>query len=268
MLRLTIDRIGDLARPDEIFVYHRPRAARRRARRGARASAGSQRDRRARGIATRRRASVSPPWWPSACTAARPCWCCPPTTWSSRWIAFPRTGAGRLAVRGVRGRTHDALLTFGIVPTRPETGYGYVRPGAELWHEGGTRRVRGGGVSREADGRSGARAGRGRLPVEQRHVRVATDTPPRRDSAAPARRRQAVLARIAAALGTRPTRRGVEWEYRGAPSVSIDYGLMEKARQRGGDARRFHVERCGQLGIRSRREAADTDGNVRSASTS
>ncbi len=32
-------------------------------------------------------------------------------------------------------RTHDRLVTVGIVPTRPETGYGYIVPGAPLGGE-------------------------------------------------------------------------------------------------------------------------------------
>jgi mannose-1-phosphate guanylyltransferase len=35
---------------------------------------------------------------------------------------------------------HDVLVTVGIVPSRPETGYGYIEPGDEL--EGDARRVR------------------------------------------------------------------------------------------------------------------------------
>lgn len=39
----------------------------------------------------------------------------------------------------VAARTHDALLTVGIVPTRAETGYGYILPGERI--AGGLRRV-------------------------------------------------------------------------------------------------------------------------------
>ncbi len=35
----------------------------------------------------------------------------------------------------------DYLVTFGIVPTRPETGYGYIQPGAELEPGGGATTV-------------------------------------------------------------------------------------------------------------------------------
>ncbi|HEU5171023.1 MAG TPA: sugar phosphate nucleotidyltransferase [Gemmatimonadales bacterium] len=42
--------------------------------------------------------------------------------------AFRRTG--EIALRAAR--THDRLVTVGMVPSRPETGYGYIVPGAEL----------------------------------------------------------------------------------------------------------------------------------------
>jgi mannose-1-phosphate guanylyltransferase len=43
-------------------------------------------------------------------------------------------GAFRAMLRGVADHAHtlDRLFTIGAVPTRPETGYGYIRPGARL----------------------------------------------------------------------------------------------------------------------------------------
>ena len=42
--------------------------------------------------------------------------------------AFRRTADAALAT----ARTHDRLVTVGVVPSRPETGYGYIVPGAPL----------------------------------------------------------------------------------------------------------------------------------------
>jgi mannose-1-phosphate guanylyltransferase len=50
--------------------------------------------------------------------------------------AFRETAARALDV----ARRHDVLVTVGMVPTRPETGYGYIEPGDPL--EGLARRVR------------------------------------------------------------------------------------------------------------------------------
>lgn len=49
--------------------------------------------------------------------------------------AFRQTAVAALAA----ARTHDRLVTVGMVPSRPETGYGYIVPGAPL--EEGVRNV-------------------------------------------------------------------------------------------------------------------------------
>jgi len=49
--------------------------------------------------------------------------------------AFRRTASEALE----SARRHDRLVTVGMVPSRPETGYGYIVPGPEL--DGTTRRV-------------------------------------------------------------------------------------------------------------------------------
>ncbi len=50
--------------------------------------------------------------------------------------AFRATAAQALDI----ARRHDVLVTVGMVPTRPETGYGYIEPGEPL--EGPARQVR------------------------------------------------------------------------------------------------------------------------------
>ena len=49
--------------------------------------------------------------------------------------AFRRTADVALTI----ARAHDRLVTVGVVPSRPETGYGYIVPGAPL--DGGARTV-------------------------------------------------------------------------------------------------------------------------------
>ena len=51
-------------------------------------------------------------------------------------LAFRETAAQALDI----ARRHDVLVTVGMVPSRPETGYGYIEPGEPL--EGSARRVR------------------------------------------------------------------------------------------------------------------------------
>ena len=69
-----------------------------------------------------------------------------------------------------RRRAQGELVTFGIVPTGPETGYGYIRRAAARRR----RRAHGRAVRREAGRRDRASAivAVGRLLLEQRHVPV------------------------------------------------------------------------------------------------
>jgi mannose-1-phosphate guanylyltransferase len=123
-----------------------------------------------------------------------------------------------------------ALVTVGIVPTRPETGYGYIEwgrripgtRGAAAWAASFTekpdlRRAR----RFVAGGRylwnSGMFAWRARGILEQI------------DAHLPALGRQ--LGRLAPALGTRRARRALSRVYPAMPSVSIDRGVLEHARR-------------------------------------
>lgn len=56
--------------------------------------------------------------------------------WVADDAAFRRTAARALDI----AERHDVLVTVGIVPTRPDVGYGYIVPGQAL--EGEARRVR------------------------------------------------------------------------------------------------------------------------------
>jgi mannose-1-phosphate guanylyltransferase len=124
---------------------------------------------------------------------------------------------------------HDVLLTLGIEPRHPETGYGYIRRGAEATRLGPwsfhqvERFVEKPDLetAREllADGRhlwnSGMflwRVGRIRAELE-RHV----------PEMAP------LLERLQGAHGTTAWKAELEDSYARFPSLSIDYGVMEKA---------------------------------------
>src|SRR5437868_6697756 len=58
----------------------------------------------------------------------------------SDWAIADAEGFRRDAECGLRAaETHDRLVTVGIVPTRPETGYGYIVPGPDI--DAGSRSV-------------------------------------------------------------------------------------------------------------------------------
>ncbi len=124
---------------------------------------------------------------------------------------------------------HDALLTLGIHPTRPETGYGYIRRGA---------------VSRQSDGLRFDRVERfvekpdvdtaQRLIADGLHVWNSGMFMwrPRRILAELDRHVPALtpgLERLGSAWGTPDWSARLEAEYAAFPSISIDYAVMEKA---------------------------------------
>ena len=117
----------------------------------------------------------------------------------------------------------EAIVTIGIKPTRPETGYGYLQRGAP----GARRRLRGGpfrGEARRGHGR--ALPGGRRLP---RGTRACSSSPrggcsPRRARTCPSWRPFSPRS-ARAPIPPPPRTRAIP----AAPKISIDYGIMEKA---------------------------------------
>jgi mannose-1-phosphate guanylyltransferase len=149
---------------------------------------------------------------------------------SDAWVGDDDAYRAALAAGLARTREHPALATIGIVPTRPETGYGYLQVGAPLdgapglfrvdrfvekpdaataaaWLAGGNHLWNGGIFLMPAA--TLLEAVRRHLPeVAGPLDRLAAATPP------------SALGFDAAALA----------DYYGAvPSISIDYGVMEKS---------------------------------------
>ncbi|HEU4929179.1 MAG TPA: sugar phosphate nucleotidyltransferase [Candidatus Krumholzibacteria bacterium] len=135
----------------------------------------------------------------------------------------------RAGVRFIESDGATSLLTFGIVPTRPETGYGYIRAGAQRWNAENAaifsveafleKPTAERAVQLVADGclwNSGMFLWRAGAVLDG----IATHQP----------ELAAVLARIEAAVGTPEFGEVLKREYPRAPSVSIDYGLLEKSR--------------------------------------
>jgi mannose-1-phosphate guanylyltransferase len=124
---------------------------------------------------------------------------------------------------------HGSLLTFGVKPDRPETGYGYIRRGepvgdadADIYRvkeflekpaiERATELVGGGECYWNA--------GMFMWTTQAILSEIETHIP----------RLRRVLAEIEEGMGTRPLADVLNSLYPQAPSISIDYGVMEKAR--------------------------------------
>ena len=121
------------------------------------------------------------------------------------------------------------LVTFGITPTRPETGYGYIRIGMAIAASPQVLAVRRFVEKPRARRRRGDDR-RGRLFVEQRHVPVPRRPHPRRarcPRATDPRRRRARFRRAAGMPGG--SFEVPEDRYAAVPAAPIDKAVMEHA---------------------------------------
>jgi mannose-1-phosphate guanylyltransferase len=123
---------------------------------------------------------------------------------------------------------HADLLTFGVAPTRPETGFGYIRLSAPVG-DGSAPLFRVESFLEKPDpARARALVAEGCLWNSGMFM-WRTDTV-LAGLAAHLPELTPVLDRIGAAMGTRPLAEVLNEEYARAPAISIDFGLMEKAR--------------------------------------
>ena len=185
-------------------------------------------------------------------------------------IARRRRASAPRSTRGERGRGSGALVTFGIVPTQPETGYGYIQAGRAAGRPPALRRSTRFVEKPDARDRAGL-SRRRRLLLEQRHVPV-----PRRRATWPSwsgsTRRCSPRCRAGARRGASATStscastRGLR---RRARAISIDYAVMEHTDARGGGAGRRSAGATSARGRRCGTSARkDADGNVDASATS
>jgi mannose-1-phosphate guanylyltransferase len=223
MLRVTLERVGDLARPDEIYILTN------REQRDAilAEAAGAVPAENVVGEPEGR--NTAPCIGLAAVLARRAHGDRPMLVLPADHLVEPAEGFRERVRAGARFvESHDALLTFGIAPTRPETGYGYIRVGEETWRDGEARVFKVGAFfekptperARELVA-AGCRWNSGIFLWRTGTVldRIGRHLP----------ELDAVLHRVDAALGTRPLDEVLKGEYPLAPAVSIDYGVMEKA---------------------------------------
>jgi mannose-1-phosphate guanylyltransferase len=146
---------------------------------------------------------------------------------------------------------HDRLFTIGIRPTRPETGYGYIRRGAAL-DEGGAHAVD--AVRGEAGARRGAPVrGCRELSLEQRDLRLARCPPSGRGPGGDAGARRPAPA---------PRRGRCGRVLRRSPRLSIDEGVLERSDRVGVMDATFEWDDVGTWDAVGRTRTADDRGNV------
>jgi mannose-1-phosphate guanylyltransferase len=143
----------------------------------------------------------------------------PSDAWVPRAAPYRRAVARALAA----AREEDRLVLIGIRPTRVETGYGYIEPGALLGRKG-LREVR-----RFVEKPSAVRARR--FVAGGTHLWNSGIFAWRAAVLEDAVRRTlpALAGAFAEMGGKRPSRSRVERAYRRAPSISVDYGILERS---------------------------------------
>ncbi|HLT29659.1 MAG TPA: mannose-1-phosphate guanylyltransferase [Myxococcaceae bacterium] len=178
---------------------------------------------------------------------------------SDHHVANPK--AFRIAIRqAARVARTGALVTLGIQPTRPETGYGYIRVGAPLEKRPEANRV-------EAFVEKPDLATAKRYLKSGRYLWNGGIFVFRADAILAALRLHMPelapgLDAIAEVLGTRKEAATLARVFRRFPSISIDYGVMEKADNLavvGGD---FGWSDVGSFAALPEVRSADAQGNV------
>jgi len=221
MIRLTIERIGDLARPDEIYVLtNREQREAILAEVAGRVPEGNV-------IGEPEVRNTAPCIGLSAVVARA-------AHGDHAMLVLPAdhlvdpAEAFRARVRAGAAyvEASGALLTFGVRPTRPETGYGYIRIAEAVGADPGIHRV---AAFLEKPSAQAAQAlvaegclwnsGMFLWRTDAILDGIARHLP----------ELHTVLGRIGAALGTEPVDAVLKREYSAAPAISIDYGVMEKA---------------------------------------
>jgi mannose-1-phosphate guanylyltransferase len=124
---------------------------------------------------------------------------------------------------------HGGLLTFGIKPTRPETGYGYIHTGESVFKEGAAEVFRAQEFLEKPDAdTAGAFLEDGNYYWNSGMFMWTTEVI-LREISEHLPDLHTVLDRIRSEMGTRSLPEVLKEQYPQAPSISIDYGIMEKA---------------------------------------
>ncbi|HTS82031.1 MAG TPA: mannose-1-phosphate guanylyltransferase [Myxococcaceae bacterium] len=151
-----------------------------------------------------------------------------------------------------------ALVTIGIRPTRPETGYGYVEVGEPI--AGGAARVR--AFVEKPDAPTAARYLASGQYLWNGGIFVFTARAMREAIERHLPELGSILERLAPTVGTARHAAALKRWFPAAPSVSIDYGVMEKAHDIAVVPGDFGWSDVGSFAALPEVRPADGDGNV------
>ncbi len=160
-------------------------------------------------------------------------------------------------------RSQDYLITLGVRPTEPETGYGYIESGGTLTTVLGVP-VHAVKSFREKPTRAKARSflrGRKHLWNSGMFIWRASVFGEAVKEFLPDLYRE--MKTLEKSLGTRREKRALEKTYAGCPSISVDYGIMEKAKNVALIEAQFLWSDVGNWGTLGKIRSLDKDGNTR-----
>ena len=159
-------------------------------------------------------------------------------------------------------KEHGCLLTFGIEPTRPETGYGYIRAGKSVFKEGDAEIYEAEAFLEKPDADTAQAFVDAGNYYWNSGMFVWTTEAILEAMATHLADLHEVLNRIAIEMGTRPLTEVLNELYPQTPSVSIDYGVMEKATNVVLMKAKFEWSDVGNWELIREVHPADANGNV------
>ena len=167
-------------------------------------------------------------------------------------------GFRKVLERAAEVAASGALVTIGIRPTRPETGYGYIRVGEPI--DGKSSRVR--AFVEKPDAPTAAGYLSSGEYLWNGGIFVFTARAMRDAIARHLPQLDAVLERIAPTVGTSRHAAALRKWFPRAPAISIDYGVMEKAREIAVVPGDFGWSDVGSFAALPEVRPADPSGNV------
>jgi mannose-1-phosphate guanylyltransferase len=149
---------------------------------------------------------------------------------ADHFIGYPERFLSALSVASGRV-AHGGIATLGIVPTRPETGFGYIRRGREKETKGEEGAYPVSAFAEKPDARTALRYLTSGEYYWNAGIFIATADTILHEIRAHLPMVHEALMKLDDAMGTDRFERVLSEVYPALPAVSFDYGVMEKTRQ-------------------------------------